>query len=103
MRADPVTYTLASNVSATGSAVAVKGGIYMFAVDGTLGGSTATLQSQLPDETWANVQAYPGSTGLSITEAPMAVSPVYLPAGNYRMALTGGAPTAIYSYLMGIG
>jgi len=102
-RADALSYALAAAASATGSAVAIRGGIYQFQVEGTVGGSTISLQVQLPSGSWADVRAEGGSTAVSSTTLPYTASPVYLPAGNVRMAATGGTPSALNATLSGIG
>jgi hypothetical protein len=101
-RADDVSYTLASNVSATGSAVAIKGGEYLFSAEGTVGGSTISLQVQSPNGTWSDVLIFAGSAVKSTT-LPFAQTQIDLPAGNVRMAATGGSPSALYAYLVGLG
>lgn len=100
-RADDTAYTLASNVSASGSAVAIKGGQYIFMVEGTAGGTTASLQVKTPNGTWTNVAAV--DTLVSTTTLPYADTMIDLPAGDVRLALTGGTPSAVYAYLIGLG
>lgn len=101
-RADDVQYTLLSNASATGSAVAIKGGEYIFTVEGTAGGTTASLQIQTPNGTWTDVTVFAGS-GVKSTTLPYSQTLIDLPSGNVRCALTGGTPAAIYAYLIGLG
>lgn len=101
-RADDNQYVLLSNGSANGNAVAIKGGEYMFQVEGTAGGATAALQIQTPNGTWAPVTVFSNSA-VSTTTLPYAQTGVDLPAGNVRIALTGGTPTGIYAYLIGLG
>lgn len=101
-RADDNTYILASNASATGAAVPVKGGEYMFMVEGTVGGSTLSLQVQSPNGTWADVQVFSGSA-VKFTVLPGAQAGVDLPACNVRMAVTGGAASSLFAYLVGCG
>lgn len=100
-RADDTAYTLASNASATGSAVAIKGGQYIFLVEGTVSGSTVTLQIKTPNDTWVDVTFY--GVDVSATVLPYAETEIALPAGEVRVALTGGTPSAIYAYLVGLG
>ena len=102
-RADDNQYVLLSNGSATGSAVAIKGGQYMFQADGTVGGSTVSLQIQLPNNTWVNVTSLGANVEVKSTALPYACSPIELPAGQARGALTGGPPSALYAYLVGLG
>lgn len=101
-RADDNSYTLASNLSATGSAMAIKGGEYMFTAEGTVGGATISLQFQTPNGTWSDVSIFANSVVKSTT-LPLVQTQVDLPAGNVRMAATGGAPSGLYSYLVGLG
>lgn len=101
-RADDQSYTLGSNISATGSAVAIKGGEYHWYVDGTAGGTTASLQVQSPSGAWSDVVIFAGSA-VKTTNLPYNQSQIDLPACNVRVALTGGTPSAIYSSLVGLG
>jgi len=101
-RADDNQYVLASNLSATGSAVAVKGGEYHFMVEGTVSGATISLQIQTPNGTWSPIAIFSGSV-VSTTTLPYSQACIALPAGNVRMAVTGGSPSALYAYLVGVG
>lgn len=101
-RADDQTYTLLLGGTATGSAVAIKGGEYHFMVDGTIGLSTASLQIQTPSGAWTDVQVFTGSV-VKFTTLPGNQSGIDLPAGNVRCALVGGSPTGINAYLVGLG
>lgn len=101
-RADDLQYTLLSNGSATGSATAIKGGEYHFMVEGTAGGTTASLQIQTPNGAWTDVQVFTGSV-VKFTTLPGNQSGIDLPACNVRVALVGGTPSAIYAYLVGLG
>jgi hypothetical protein len=101
-RCDSNSYTLASNLSATGPAVMIPGGEYAFSAEGTVGSSTISLQMQTPNGTWADVQVFNGSAVKS-TALPFDQSGIDLPAGNVRMAATGGAPSGLYAYLVGLG
>lgn len=103
MRADAQVYALAAGLAATGAAVPVRGGEYMFLADGTVGGSTISLQIQLPDLTWCDVGALGGNAIVKSTTLPVTVTPITLPACMVRMAATGGAPTGINAWLAGIG
>jgi len=100
-RADDQSYTLASNASATGSAIKIPGGQYIFMAEGTVGGSTVTLQVKTPNGTWSDVTFY--GVDVSATVLPYAETEIALPAGEVRVALTGGTPSAIYAYLVGLG
>lgn len=107
-RADDVTYTLASNASSTatgvnsGNGVAIKGGEYQFTAEGTVGGSTISLQMLTPNGTWSDLLIFAGSPVKSTT-LPFTQTQIDLPAGLVRMAATGGTPTGLYSYLVGLG
>ncbi|CAB5178483.1 hypothetical protein UFOVP158_4 [uncultured Caudovirales phage] len=101
-RGDDNAYTLLSAGSATGSAVAIRGGEYSFHVEGTISGATASLQVQSPNGTWATVSVFSNSA-VSATALPYAQTGIDLPAGSVRIALTGGTPSAIYAYLVGLG
>lgn len=104
MRADPLVYVLASSASATGSAVAIRGGDYLFMAEGTVGGSTISLQIQTPNGTWVDVATDGASASIvKSTTLPFACSSIRLPAGNVRVAATGGTPSALFAYLAGIG
>lgn len=101
-RADDNSYTLASNASATGSAVAIKGGEYQFLVDGTVGASAISLQMQNPNGAWSDVQVFAASA-VKFTTLPNTQTGIDLPAGNVRMAATGGAPSGLNAFLVGLG
>lgn len=101
-RADDLAYTLASNASATGNAVAIRGGEYHFFAEGTVGGSTISLQIQSPNGTWSDVAVFNASAVSSAT-LPFNRAGICLPPGNVRMAATGGTPSALYAYLVGLG
>ena len=101
-RCDSNSYTLASNLSATGAAVAIPGGEYTFTADGTAGGSTISLQARSQNGTWSDVQIHAASAVKSTT-LPYAQTSITLPACNVRMAATGGSPSGLNSQLTGLG
>lgn len=101
-RADDQSYTLLSAGNATGAAVDVKGGEYIVFFDGTIGGSTISLQIQSPSGTWIDVDVFTGAT-VKYTALPRAQTGIDLPAGKVRCALTGGSPSGINAYLVGLG
>lgn len=101
-RADDNTYPLLVGGSATGAAVAIRGGEYHFMVDGTAGGSTISLQFQSPSGVWSDVQVFTGSI-VKFATLPGNQSGVDLPAGNVRAACTAGVPSGINAYLVGLG
>lgn len=101
-RGDDNVYTLLSNASATGSGVAIRGGEYAFTVEGTISGATIGLQMQTPNGTWATVQVFNASP-IQTTAVPYFQTQVDLPAGNVRTVVSNGTPSALYSYLVGLG
>ena len=101
-RADDVQYTLLSNGAATGSDVAIKGGEYLFTAEGTAGGATISLQFKTPNGSYSNVLIFAGSA-VSTTSLPYVQTGIDLPAGIVRLAVTGGPPSAVYGYLVGLG
>lgn len=101
-RADDTQYTLLAAGSATGSAVPVKGGEYMVFFDGTIGGSTISLQAKSPSGVWMDVEVFTGAV-IKYTTLPRSQTGIDLPAGDVRVALTGGTPSAINAYLVGLG
>ena len=101
-RADSNVYVLASNLAGTGAAVTIRGGIYLFTAEGTVGGATISLQVQTVNGAWVNVSIFNNSP-VSTATLPFAQTEICLPAGNVRMLVTGGAPTGLYAYLAGIG
>lgn len=102
-RGDDTNYSLGTGLSASGSAVAVKGGEYMLFAEGTVGGSTVSLQMKAPSGTWMDVQAQGGLTVVKSTTLPFTATNIYLPAGDVRLALTGGTPSAVAGSLVGLG
>ena len=108
-RADDKLYTLATAATSTatgvnsGAGVAISGGEYHFMVEGTVGGSTISLQIQVPNSSnWTDVQIYTGSV-VKFTTLPSNQSGIDLPAGQVRMAATGGSPSGLNAYLVGLG
>ena len=101
-RCDSNAYVLGTNLSASGLAVMIPGGEYIFMVEGTPTGATISLQVQSPNGTWEDVSVYSGSK-VSATALPFAQTGIDLPACNIRMAATGGTPTGLYAYLIGLG
>jgi hypothetical protein len=101
-RYDSLKYTLAAGLSATGPTVAIPGGEYDFFAEGTAGGSAISLQMQSPNGTWIDVSVFSGAVVKSLT-LPFAQSGIDLPAGNVRMAATGGAPSGLNASLCGLG
>jgi hypothetical protein len=101
-RADDNVYTLLSNGSATGAAVNIRGGEYLFTAEGTISGATVALQVQTVNGTWATVSVFSNSA-VSTTALPYAQTAIDLPAGTARVVVTGGTPSALFAYLVGLG
>lgn len=101
-RADDTQYALLVNGNATGVAVPIRGGEYQFMVDGTVGGSTISLQIQSPSGVWMDAQVFTGSI-VKFTTLPGNQTAIDLPAGNVRCACAGGTPSGINAYLVGLG
>lgn len=86
---------LLNNEAATGAeAVAQIGGRYVFAINGTFGGTTAQLQFLGPNGT-----TYIDVTGGSFTAAG-SVSVDVARGTHARVTLTGGTPSAMYATLV---
>lgn len=101
-RCDDTAYTLANGASATGSPIGIKGGEYMFTCEGTVAASTISLQVQTVNGAWTDVQVFTGGV-VKFTALPGNQTGIALPACNVRMAATGGTPSALYAYLIGLG
>lgn len=101
-RADDTAYTLLSSGSATGAAVNIKGGTYIVQFSGTIGGATVSLQVQDLSGAWADVEVFTANA-IRYTTLPKAQTGVALPAGAVRCALSGGTPSGINAYLVGLG
>lgn len=80
------------NALVAGTGVSWPGGVAAFsAVASAWNAATATLEALGPD----------GATQLTVgssttVTANAFVTPLYLPAGTYTVALSGGTPTALY-------
>lgn len=84
--------TLASNASATGSAVIfMAGGPCIFMAEATWGGGTVKLQVCSPNGTYVDV------SGASLTANGTSAS-LNLPPGSYKAHIT--TATAVYAYLI---
>ncbi len=82
----------ASVTTPTADIVGWKGGTYCFAVDGTFGGATVSLDMLSPDgSSWLTI----ASSGLTAEGAII----VDLPEGRYRALVAGGSPSALYATL----
>jgi hypothetical protein len=74
----------------------------MFMAEGTVSGATISLSVLSPNGTWEDVAIFSGSVVKSTT-LPYCQTSVDLPAGQVRMTATGGTPSALYAYLVGLG
>lgn len=81
---------LLSNASATGTGVSWPGGYGEWWAEGTFGGATLTLQKQTPNGTWMAVDADAVLTAAGRMGFVLA-------QGDIRVAVAGGAPSALYS------
>lgn len=91
----PTRVDLLSNASATGSSKQWPGGRGQFAVEGTIGGATITLQVQGPNGTWLAV-----GTDAALTAA--GVVNFDLPQCNIRALVASGSPSALYATAVSI-
>lgn len=81
---------LLSNASATGSAAQWDGGLGVFAIAGTFGGATVSLQFLGPDgSTWIDV-------GSDTTFTSAGGSVFVLPPARIRASVSGGSPSGLY-------
>ena len=101
-RADDTSYTLLTAGTATGAAIAIRGGEYIAFFDGTISGATVALQIQSPSGVWMSVEVFTGSA-VSYTVLPRSQTGIDLPAGNVRASVTGGTPSGLNVYLVGLG
>lgn len=103
-RCDDKAYVLDELVTGAGvsSPVSISGGEYMFMVNGTAGGTTASVQFQAPNGGWGDVYVFSGSPVRS-SVLPYYQTGIDFPAGNVRLVLAGGTPTNINAYLVGLG
>lgn len=83
------TVVLLTNAAATGTAQTWPGGPGVFAVVGTFGGATITLQFLGPDgTTWL-------AAGTATTVTAAGVGVFNLPKGSIRALITGGASVSV--------
>jgi hypothetical protein len=100
-RADDTAYTLGVNLTATGSAIPIKGGEYALFADCTGTNGTMSLQMLSPSGTWIDVQIYGAfmrTTGVAMMQVGL-----LLPSGMVRIATTGTLTTGMSAYLVGMG
>lgn len=90
------------NMTGSGADVNIKGGEYMFTAEGTVGGSTISLQIKTSNGTYVDISIYAGSA-VKTTALPFSQTGIDLPACTVRMAATAGAAASMYSYLIGLG
>ena len=101
-RCDDNAYTLVSGGSSNGPSIAIKGGEYLFTWEGTVGASTISLQVQTIACSWTDVQVFTGSS-VKFTVLPGNQTGIVLPACTVRCGMTGGTPSGINAYLIGLG
>lgn len=98
----PFQFPLLDNEAASGTAVVVRGGGYVWRVEGTFGGTTVTLQKRdYADANWVTMTDIYGAS-CSLTAA----GEFNVIVGNgtkVRATVSGGAPSALYSQLRGYG
>lgn len=87
---------LLDNASGSGGGVQWAGGAALWMIEGTFGGATAQLQFQTRRGTWISMPSDLSATNNKVWGA-------YLPQGVYRVTLTGGSPSAMYSELIRVG
>jgi hypothetical protein len=79
----------ASNISSTTATFSLIGGKYSFDASGTWGsGNTQVETLSIDGSSWLNVGSSVSSNGVSVLE---------LPAGQYRVAVSGGASAVFFS------
>lgn len=83
---------LLENGSATGSAVAWGGGQGLFTAEGTFSGATIKLQYQSDNGTWLDAGS---DTELTANGGGR----FFLPVTSVRVNISGGPPSAVYSYV----
>lgn len=90
-----LSYKLIENGAATGTAVKVEAGRYLFGVpDGTF--SNATVALQWRPESGRTMRTIDALAALT-THGYVGV---WLPAGEVQATVTGGPPSGVYAYLM---
>jgi hypothetical protein len=88
---------LLSNASATPSVYTqAVGGRYIWTCEGTFGGATLQLQGKTANGTAIDV------LGASMT-ANGALEVMIADGSELRVTVTGGSPSALYSYLVSVG
>lgn len=100
-RADDTRYVLGEALSASGDAVKIPGGEYIFMVDGTAGGATISLQIADPSGAYSNITA--GGTEVKATVLPYVFTPIPLPACDVKAVITGGSGVSVNAHLLGLG
>lgn len=101
-RSDTNIYLLAQNESAAGPSVAVRGGKYMFMVDGTLGSGNVSLQVQTPSDVWSDIFVFSGLK-VSFTSLPGSHAAIDLPPCNVRLGVSSASASGVNAYLVGLG
>lgn len=99
----PQAYTLLTNASATGApATGIRGGDYIWRVEGTFGGATVTLQTLgLDGTTWINVRNAANTADVTATAAT-SIGIGIGQGASVRAAISGGTGVSINSSLSGL-
>lgn len=103
-RADGNVYVLGQGLTATGNAVQIRGGEYLFIVSGSVGAATTFRLEQLnPTGVWVTVQVFTASlVSFPAAQIPTPQTGIDLPAGSVRLAIIGGTATSINAWLLGL-
>jgi hypothetical protein len=100
-RADDNRYTLATNATATGAAVSIKGGEYVLFVNCTTNLGNISLQAQSPSGAWIDIQVFAGSF-VKTALTTLCMVDLLLPACSVRIA-ADGTVTGMNAFLVGAG
>ncbi len=88
-------YIFLENGSATSGDIDFDGGNAVFFADGTFGGATLTLQIKSPNGTYMTV-------GANTTLTAAGCAGFICCAGALRVLVSGGTPSGLYCYVVGI-
>lgn len=101
MAVTKINLTLLSAAAATGTPLTLqKGGDFCFAVNGTFGGTTVSLQMLGPDNlNYITIKDTAGAIAITAADAVV----VSIPAGTYRATITGGTGVSVSAFLRSIG
>lgn len=101
--ANPSAYTLLTAASATGPAVSgIRGGDYIWQIEGTFGGGTATLQRLgLDGSTWKNVRNAANTADVTAT-ADSSIGVGVGQGATMRVLIAGATGASLNSSLAGL-